>query len=635
VNTIQRLTQGLSWALFFGLVYAWGETLALFLVARHALHIVLNPLAMTTLYLMGMIVSFILLVGIPLILLGGRRLEGRPHLLMLLLALITLGVDALHSPTFEQQALSVLGLVVASITAQGLVKLFRKRPLMLASSIPVLGLIWLGALWGQGAGTEDSSGPKATYAAPKTSLPNILWVIFDTTRADHLSLYGYERRTTPHLDELARSSTVFESAYASAPWTLASHAGMFTSTYSSQHWCNHEHPYLQADRTTIASILTEAGYDTAVFSANPWLDTPTALIRGFSVAHPAWEAFNYTLYNLSVVGRIRTSLIPGGQDKGGRAVTDAFSTWFAEERDPKRPFFAFINYLEAHAPYHEIPDVYRDRFMPDGVSAAEAVDVSVAFMTKMQAADDFEASPREIEIAHALYDGGIAHNDDLLNEVIDTLRQADHLDDTLIIVAGDHGELFGEHGLYGHDLGLFHPLLHVPLLVRWPNHVPGGKRIDAPVQLQDIFPTILAASGLEDKGPDAIRGRSLFTTIDGDADPDRPVFAEYFSPKLPPLIAEIEKMGLDPKHYRIQSVQIGDLRLIEGPSSLVQLYDLGVDADEKHNVAESRAADVLYLKSVLEQFRRDNPMPENTDLGDVPEMDKATRERLKALGYVQ
>jgi len=631
----KNLIEGFLRGLLFGLVYALAETFFVFKVAGYVMEMLWDPFTMTTVRLMGMCVVLGTVNGTVVGLLGGRRVLDRPSWHVHLTAGLTIIVAVLVSPEFDQiMALAMGGIGITHGFMLVLTWLLRTRRQWVIPALALFSLVWFGALK-LGLDPKLIARADTTRPKPAEGSPNVLWIVLDTTRYDHLSLNGYERKTTPYLEELAKESTVFERAYAAEPWTMGSHGSMFTGLYSAQHWCNHEHLYLNADRTTGAEILRDAGYDTAIFAGNPWFGDHSGLVQGFQTLDPAWREFS--LYNLFTVGRIRQLMMKDHIDKGAQEIHDGLERWLASGRDPDRPFFAFVNLFEPHAPYDQVPLVDAKRFLPPDVTWAEAQDVSRKYMSKGMFATDFIATDRDKLIAKALYDGGIYHCDRRIREFIDMLKQSNQLDNTLVIINADHGEMFGEHEVYGHDVGLYHPLVHVPLLMRYPKVVPQGMRIDKPVQLLDLHTTMLEVTGLSDKILPNVKGKSLLPLFSGGGDPERPVFAEYYRPSMRPLIREVEKLGYDPKTFRLKSVQIRDQRLIRYPGKEL-VFDIGTDPEEDHDLTAQNPELYQKLKAVLDQFALENPpagdAPGNT-MSAIPQMDAATKAQLDAVGYVQ
>ncbi|MFM7199453.1 MAG: sulfatase-like hydrolase/transferase [Myxococcota bacterium] len=619
-------------ALLFGLVYAWADTAFVFKMSQLVMEMNWSPFTVVTAYLALFCFLWGFLACLVVGLLGGKRLEGRADLHVHLSAGTSIVMVFLASPQLDQVlAMGLGGVGITHGTMLLINRLLTWKPVTLLPLAMALAGIWYG-MGIQGRAPELHDETLASRPVPPSGTPNVLWIVFDTTRSDHLSTYGYERETDPNLKALAKESTVFERAYATAPWTMASHASMFTGLYSAQHWCNHEHLYLNADRTTSAEILHAAGFETAVFAGNPWFGDHSGLTQGFSDPAPAWR--EGTLYNLFATGRLRMMLSLEGLDKGGQQVVSGFKNWVTSERDQKRPFFAYLNFLEAHAPYDQVPYEDAKQFLEEGVSYSDAKDISELYMRKMMFATDFQATPDQQRIIKQLYDGGIYNVDRRLGEVLAFMRERGMLDNTLVIVNADHGELFGEHDIYGHDVSLYHPLVHVPLVVRYPKVFPAGVRIDNPVQLTDLYSTVLEVTGLSDKaGPDVV-GRSLLEHLNGGGDPQRPVYAEEFRTLMRPLIKEIERMGFDPKTFKIHSVQVRDVRMIRWPKNTEKVFDISTDPGELTDIKEQRPEVYQQLKDLMDAFEKTYPPARDAVLAS-PGMDEATKEKLKALGYVQ
>ena len=315
--------------------------------------------------------------------------------------------------------------------------------------------------------------------------PNVLLIILDTVREDDLSLYGYPKPTTPALERWASTGVVFENAFATAPWTLPSHGSLFTGQLPRKLGGSWTTPLLNAG-PSVAEILREQGYRTAGFAANLGYTTPaTGMARGFT----EYRAFPVNLRQIllhaplaqtvlvqsllsarspwsirQALGEfdLNTQNLPGRDFIAAAAITDDFLAWQSGIAD--RPFFAFLNYFDAHAPYRS-PREFHARFVSQGTDRER-------------------------------YDAAIAYLDSEIDRLLRTLERRAILDRTLVIVSSDHGEHFGEHGQSGHANTLYFPVLRVPLLIRYPGGVPAGVRLSAPVSLRDIPATILElASG--------------------------------------------------------------------------------------------------------------------------------------------
>ena len=361
----------------------------------------------------------------------------------------------------------------------------------------------------------------------RTPQSNVLFVVLDTVRKDRLEPYGYERETTPELSRFAEEATVFESAVAPAPWTLPVHASLFTGRYPSQHGADQGSPYLD-DETTLASTLSAAGYDTACYSSNAWITPYTGLTDGFGhqdsffevlpgdvLSGPlasAWQTVNDNDYlrdlasKLVHLGAMAHSKLASGEgaDSKTPSVIDRTRS-FIDDSESDDGWFAFVNLMDAHLPYYP-PEEYREEFAP-GVDPDDVCQNSKEFNSGARDIDD-----DEWEDIRGLYDAEIAHMDAELGRLFDWLRETGQWEETTVVVAADHGELHGEHDLYGHEFALYDQLINVPLLVKHPD-LEADRRDDL-VELLDCYHTVL---DVLDVDPDAV-GRT-----DGDGHSDRVV----------------------------------------------------------------------------------------------------------------
>jgi len=300
----------------------------------------------------------------------------------------------------------------------------------------------------------------------RTPQSNVLFVVLDTVRKDRLEPYGYERETTPELSRFAEEATVFESAVAPAPWTLPVHASLFTGRYPSQHGADQGSPYLD-DETTLASTLSAAGYDTACYSSNAWITPYTGLTDGFGhqdsffevlpgdvLSGPlasAWQTVNDNDYlrdlasKLVHLGAMAHSKLASGEgaDSKTPSVIDRTRS-FIDDSESDDGWFAFVNLMDAHLPYYP-PEEYREEFAP-GVNPDDVCQNSKEFNSGARDIDD-----DEWEDIRGLYDAEIAHMDAELGRLFDWLRETGQWEETTVVVAADHGELHGEHDLYGHE----------------------------------------------------------------------------------------------------------------------------------------------------------------------------------------
>ena len=412
--------------------------------------------------------------------------------------------------------------------------------------------------------------------------PNVLLIVLDTVRAQSLSLYGYARRTTPQLERLAKAGASFELAIAPSPWTLPSHASIFTGRFPHEHRAEALRK-LDATYPTLAEVLSARGYLTAGFVANLFYCTRgSGLSRGF--AHyedyrisPGQIVLSSTLAR-AVIGNNRLRRLMGYHEllnrKDAEGVNRDFLRWLS--REDRRPFFAFLNYMEAHTPY--LPAKPFD----DMFSARQA-----RRKPFLEAGDklirDWPAPVVRAELD--AYEGAIASLDHQIGQLFDELERRGALRNTLVIITSDHGEEFFEHGLIFHGSSLYRPSLHVPLLISFPPHVPEGKTVRDPVTLRDLPATVIDLLNVE--GEPRFPGSSLARYWAGRRDAGSaeadPVFSETswkpWKPKWFPIHKGDMQSLVDARYHYIRN---GDGR--------EELYDLQNDPWEQRDLSGSEEA---------------------------------------------
>ncbi|QCC46311.1 sulfatase [Halobellus limi] len=508
---------------------------------------------------------------------------------------------------------------------------------------------------------------------------NVLFVVMDTVRKDRLTPYGYDRPTTPNLEAFAEEATVFEQAVAPAPWTLPVHASLFTGMYPSRHGADQENPYLEG-ATTLAETLSAAGYDTACYSSNAWITPYTHLTDGFDdqdnffevmpgefLSGPlarAWktmndnEALRAVADKLVSLGNTAHEYFAGGggADSKTPAVIDRTQS-FVEDADRS---FAFINLMDAHLPYHP-PEEFAEEFAP-GVDSTAVCQNSKEYNSGARDIDD-----DEWEAICGLYDAEIAHIDDQLGRLFDWLKAEGRWDDTMVVVCADHGELHGEHDLYGHEFCLYDPLVNVPLLVKHPD-LDADRRTDQ-VELLDLYHTVLDTLDVEGgtpaaPGEDAIgldHTRSLvsdsYRKFDGLADADRDpgqrgggayAFVEYSRPvvELNQLEEKAADAGItlpsDSRFYsRMRAARRTDAKYVRIDRIDDEAYRLDEDPGETENVAGGDDPAIEDVDETLSAFESavggawTDALDDDVSDDAVDEMDDEAQERLRDLGYLE
>ncbi len=328
-------------------------------------------------------------------------------------------------------------------------------------------------------------------------MPDVLFVVLDSLRKDHVSTYGYDRRTTPALDALAEEATVYENAYVPAPWTLPSHCSMFTGQYPSEHGVTNGFTdsslSLPAEHETLAQKFASDGYRTAGYSNNPWVGKLSGLNRGFD---------RFVEWDLEVSrgepGRTRDLAYDRCHSLLGRAIQQPLvllkRRFFTENlvsraqewtrENESTPTFTFLNLMEAHSPYYP-PDSGFERLglEPPNMLSKRLLNTKLLAYVMGQR----ELDRHEQQRVHEFYDASIRYQDGQLERLLATLREQGSLDETLLVICADHGKTLGE---FDRDETPPHYLrninVNVPLVVKWPGQT-DSRRVAEPVELTNLF----------------------------------------------------------------------------------------------------------------------------------------------------
>ncbi len=477
--------------------------------------------------------------------------------------------------------------------------------------------------------------PRAELPPAQPGAPNVVLVVLDTVRAGNVSGYGYPRPTSPEIDRLAAEGALFLDATSPSTWSLPSHASLFTGRYPSSHGAHGEHRYLDARYPTLAQVLERRGYETFCITANPWISDGLGLTRGFAWQDTslreqggAGQSFSFVHRVLDRIGLLR------GADKGGDAVADSFEEWTRGRLvQGGRPAFVFLNFIEAHFPYHQLPRDALFQFTDRAYGDLRRISIALT-------GQQFGGKGLPVEEASGpakdMYDGGIVYSNQLLARVVEALRVRGLLDQTVLVVLADHGEILGERADYfGHGPTLYQESIGVPLLVRYPPRIPAGVQVAQPVSTLGVFATILDLAGIE--APPTLQVGSLVPLATGESrDGGGPVLSElHVSPELEPSAkANDPQMHYD-RRYRL--LREGSFKLIETSKGETFFYDLASDPRETRDLAAERPSEVLAMKARLAKVEQEIGLPAlDAPLaadGETPELDEATREHLRALGY--
>jgi arylsulfatase A-like enzyme len=520
---------------------------------------------------------------------------------------------------------SLAWFVVALGLAARLVPLLERRSQtfrrIVLVSFPAVGLVVasLGAsLW---VGDWKKQARQNTRPLPPRGSPNVLLVVLDTVAAGHLSLHGHARATSPTLIELAGRAIRFDCARAPSSWTLTSHASIFTGRWTHELSAGWYTP-LDTAHPTLSEYLGQHGYATAGFVANTtYCAADSGLARGFThyedFVFPELTALKTAvlvkraLERLSAladfaeewlestglqtyVRRVLRSL--DTDRKPAAAVNREFLDWLSERAQPERPFFAFLNYYDAHFPY-ELPPGRLHRF------GEEPSDKRFRFLIQHWCElDKATVLPKGVAFVATAYDDCIADLDEQLGKLVDELGRRGVLERTWLFIASDHGESFGEHtGDFCHGASLYETALHVPLLVIPPGGSAAKQTVRESVSLRDLAATIVDVVGQEAGAP--FPGVSLARFW------KRPLPVEAAHPPAPlPAFAEVVPLDLRQfDHWGVakalsplRAVLQKDWKYIRRVGDVSEeLFHLSEDAREERNLARDPSA-----QTTLQQMRR-------------------------------
>ena len=507
--------------------------------------------------------------------------------------------------------------------------------------------------------------------------PHILFIVLDTLRRDRLSLYGHVRETSPRLDAFAAGATVFQRAIAPAQWTIPAHASMFTGVYPSTHQVTQGYGRLSGMHPTLAEILRAGGYHTAGFCNNPLVGVlDNGLQRGFDAfynyagaavnrpferggplkrrwrrfARPVQNRFAQSdwLFRVSMNPRLVSLWTRFINYKGhtGNSVDDLIA-YIGRHRagGADQPLFAFLNLMGAHLPYRP-PGHTLDQINP----ALRRQRAARQFMGRFNSEAGRWASPADPPLAdweratlHDYYDAEILDQDAHLGRLFDYLARSGALEDTVVVVVADHGEAHGDHDFFGHGFVVYQELVHVPLLIHYPERFPRGRQVMTNISTRRIFHTLLDLAGIQpplaaDDPNAAIDVLTLTRALNGAPDPEGGlVFAEAFPPSTFLSLLEHRAPALI-ERLRLKQVRRGvyadDHKLALVGDGVEGLFDVRRDPAEAHNIAAHEAARAAELTSKAQAFVQ-AAEAQRVDAAGIGAVDEAVLDHLRALGYIE
>lgn len=461
-----------------------------------------------------------------------------------------------------------------------------------------------------------------SLACTRPPRDNVMVIVVDTLRADHLSLAGYARPTSPRLEAYARRGLYFERFYSHASWTRPSVATLLTSLHSRSHGIVDTGRGLARDLDTLPEILGDEGYTTHAFVASPQIHSQLGFDQGFD---EFLELFRAESNPADVRPEDSIASIPDAE---------VLARVLAElPRMERAPYFAYIHLLDPHGPYEPTGE---DRALFADPAYAGDFRGSIEDFARIE---KLAANPADLAQFTALYDAEILGTDRALGDFLDALDRAGRLARTHVLVTADHGEEFLEHGGTGHGRKLFEESIHIPLLWLGPG-IPQGRRIAEPAGLIDILPSLLDVLGLSSSGLD-LQGESLRPLWVGEPPPPpRAVFLEEFTGTKESVYGrEIPFVGRGVVTAK-QKLLTGPVRLDQSRVGELTLFDLALDPAERSPrsltldaAAWSESDAALVARFVrLDRATRGRIPNLGEPAGALPEEDL---QRLRSLGYLE
>ena len=456
-------------------------------------------------------------------------------------------------------------------------------------------------------GREDSAGAVKPGSPAAAQASNILFIVVDTLRADHLPAYGYAKGATPNLDRFADDAVRFDQAFTNASWTRPSFASILTGRLPSSHGVMAKSEALPDSLVTLPEALKPAGYATAGYATNfnvaPYFNFQQGFdyyvflepefVLGADDASAKLLLMQFVRQRVERFRASRGDVLPGTAYQDAETVNRAVLGWI--DAASATPWFMFVGYMDPHDPYFVHPY--------DGSGYARAAHP--------------HPDPSEAPVLRALYDGEITYWDAEFGRLLDGLRERGLYDDLTIVVTSDHGEEFDDHGGFWHGTTLYDEQVHVPLFIKLPNARRGGTTVRHWVQSIDLMPTVL---GLVDVDvPEGVQGGDVFTGTDV-------VYAEE-SHEGNVLESVRERRGTD--EYKLITANPGNPRGLDP----VELYRVDLDPGEKHNLASEREVDVVATTKTLVQERA--RARQDAIAADSVALDEDVAAHLEAIGYME
>lgn len=445
---------------------------------------------------------------------------------------------------------------------------------------------------------------------------NVVVYLVDTLRADRLGAYGYERARTPSIDQLAQDGVLFENCYSPGPWTVPSAMSLHTSLYPCDHGVLKDGDRIPPSVVPMAQRMKQAGYAAGGFICNPWAGQGVGLDRGYD-AYVKQQFF------------VRPDLV---------------DQWL--DQNPRKPSYLYIHTAEPHRPY-EPPEEFIKPFgqvPPRMVQMIKSLVTQYVQLTKVDfvagrplgTVDNTKEQQQALDtlgeikdVVNLLYDAEVAYCDSNLGKLVEVLRRRGQWDDTIFVLLSDHGEELSERGGHQHDQSLYQELIHVPMIIKFPQNRFAGKRISDNVSLVDVLPTLLEYINRSDLAHDCA-GQSLLSRIEGGEASEE-------------LSLAVRSLRINKKKYfKPYKETRGDFNVCVAEGNLkgiwnvepdtFELYDLATDPQESNNLAANQPERVKQMRSFVSKWLETRPNIEKSAEDQV--LDEAVLQELRDLGYV-
>ena len=431
--------------------------------------------------------------------------------------------------------------------------------------------------------------------------PNILIIMIDTLRRDHVGIYGYHRETTPNIDRFAQKATVYHNAVSQSSWTNPSIASFLTSLYPSVHgvlsFANEgkeaRADILNDEIVTLAEFLKSKGYSTGAFVANKWICERLGFGQGFDV-----------------FDSINSKFKPSAPEVNEKALQ-----WI--KRNKNKPFFAFLLYMDVHGPYK--PPAPYDTFFKS-TENRQMNDKEAASLRYLSVGRTKDKNNLNYYIDQ--YDGGIRYTDHHIGQLIDDLEADNILKNTFMVITADHGEAFFDHGFCNHGWSLYNEEIDVPLIIKFPNSIKAPASVKSGVMLIDIGSTIYNI--LDTHFPNSGAGMHSLVALNDNLLPHRAIFSEHLTPKR-----GHPKIALEKDNFK--AIYLTKLKKV------TKLYNIEKDPEEINNLIDIYPEKAKEYEKEIQSWQRDNIQERKklvTEKASTTITEQTTLEQLRSLGYL-